>query len=351
VKRLLVFILLVFVACLLAGVYGVVHDQITYTVSPEYYTKFKFRQFGLLDSPLPERSRAAIVGFRASWWMGIPIGILVGAVGFIHPGHRRMLFVSLRSFMLVVGFTLLVGLIGLVYGFFSTSSIDIADYGGWFIPPSYSIRYCALHDYLHVTGVMNANGAVTMRLGYNGYGLPRTMTDAYVVTSSPTPSDWEFRFGCAYWDSETQLYQMRYRYLHPRTGTWMTRDPSGYMIAETGLYRVEKSAPTTHADPDGRAITDPIGVPIPWVTVSALVGVIALEFIKYGRMCSLLAEGEDRYVRTPATILMNIAGGPLCCELCGGGRTCWFAFHVWVDHLGDCGGEYVAFCEGGGKMA
>jgi hypothetical protein len=130
-KKCLIYVLLVFAAILLAGIYGVVHDQITYTVSPEYYTKFKFRQFALLDSPLPVRVRVGIVGFLASWWMGV----LVGAAGFIHRGHRRMFCVSLQSFLLVVGCTLLVGLIGLAHGFYSTETINRADYQGWFIPP------------------------------------------------------------------------------------------------------------------------------------------------------------------------------------------------------------------------
>lgn len=149
-KKFLVYVLLVFVAILLAGIYGVIHDQITYTVSPEYYTKFKFRQFGLHDSPLPDRIRAAIVGFLASWWMGVPIGVLVGVVGFIHRGHRRMFRVSLQSFLLVVGFTLLVGLIGLAYGFYSTASIDRADYQGWFIPPDViDLRRFLCVGYMH----------------------------------------------------------------------------------------------------------------------------------------------------------------------------------------------------------
>jgi len=149
-KKLLVFVLLVLIACLVAGGYGIVHDQITYTVSPEYYTKFKFLQFGLLDSSLPERVRAVIVGVLASWWMGIPIGVLVGAIGFIHPDHQRMFSVSLRSFVLVVAFTLLVGIAGLVYGFFRTSTIDPAAYKDWFIPPNvtYLRRYLCV-GYMH----------------------------------------------------------------------------------------------------------------------------------------------------------------------------------------------------------
>lgn len=149
-KKFLVYLVLIFAACGLAGLFGIVHDQITYSVSPEYYTKFKFIQFHLLDSPLPERLRAVIVGFLASWWMGIPIGILVGAAGFIHRGPQRMLAVSLRSFVMVVAFTLLVGLIGLVYGFFQTSSIDLASYKGWFIPPNViELRRYLCVGYMH----------------------------------------------------------------------------------------------------------------------------------------------------------------------------------------------------------
>ena len=72
-RKLLIYVLLVFLAVVLAGLYGIAHNQISYTVSPEYFTKFKFQQFGFVDMPLPERVRASMVGFLASWWMGIPI--------------------------------------------------------------------------------------------------------------------------------------------------------------------------------------------------------------------------------------------------------------------------------------
>jgi len=113
-----VYLVLVVIAIVLAGAYGIVHDQITYTVSPEYYTKFKFLQFHLADSALPDRVRAGIVGFLASWWMGVYIGFRV----------------SLQSFALVVGMTLAAGLAGLGYGYYRTQSIDLADYAFWMIP-------------------------------------------------------------------------------------------------------------------------------------------------------------------------------------------------------------------------
>lgn len=130
-KKILVFVFLLVVAVVLASAYGVVHNQISFTVSPEYFTKYKFQQFGLVDSPLPERVRASIVGFEASWWMGPPIGLLVGVAGFLHRGHRRMLKVSLQSFVIVMAFTLIVGLFGLLCGYLVTGSIATEELSGW----------------------------------------------------------------------------------------------------------------------------------------------------------------------------------------------------------------------------
>jgi hypothetical protein len=133
-KKFLVFVFLILLAIMVSGIYGMVHDQISYTVSPEYYTKFKFQQFGIADMNLPDRARVSIVGFLASWWMGIPIGLLVGGMGFIHSGHRRMLKISLLAFGLVIAITLSFGLGGLLYGYFQTNTIDLTNYQGWFIP-------------------------------------------------------------------------------------------------------------------------------------------------------------------------------------------------------------------------
>ena len=37
------------IGALIAGLYGVVHDQITYSMSPEYFTRLKFFQFRYAD--------------------------------------------------------------------------------------------------------------------------------------------------------------------------------------------------------------------------------------------------------------------------------------------------------------
>ena len=55
---------------MVAGVYGILHDQITYTISPEYFSKFKFDQFRYAEIGLPDRVFVAEIGFLATWWVG-----------------------------------------------------------------------------------------------------------------------------------------------------------------------------------------------------------------------------------------------------------------------------------------
>jgi len=149
-KKVLVYLFLVLVAMVLAGLYGMIHNQISYTVSEEYFTKFKFNQFGLDGCPWPNRVKAAAVGFLASWWMGVPIGLVVGTFGFVHPSARRMLTVTLWSFAVVIGFTLLFGLGGLGYGWIQTRRVNIADYQGWYIPDGLvDVRRFLCAGYMH----------------------------------------------------------------------------------------------------------------------------------------------------------------------------------------------------------
>ena len=71
---------------LIAGLYGVVHDQITYSMSPEYFTRVKFFQFHYADFGLPPRSFVAEIGFLATWWVGLIAGWFLGARR--RPGGR-----------------------------------------------------------------------------------------------------------------------------------------------------------------------------------------------------------------------------------------------------------------------
>lgn len=117
----LILLLIIGLGPLIGGLYGIIHDQLTYTISPEYYTKFKFYQFGLIDIgneaifPNP-RLEVSAVGFMATWWMGLPIGLILGLVGLTIKDNKQMFRTTLKAFVLTTIIAFITGLIGLAYG-------------------------------------------------------------------------------------------------------------------------------------------------------------------------------------------------------------------------------------------
>lgn len=149
-RKFTTYLAFVIAAILAAGAFGAIHDQISYSVSHEYFTRFKFLQFRLLDPAVPERVRVAQVGFLASWWMGIPLGLASGLLAFIHRDPMRMRKALAWSIPLIVGFTLAVALGGLAYGFRQTESIELSRYVGWFIPDGVEhLRRFLCAGYMH----------------------------------------------------------------------------------------------------------------------------------------------------------------------------------------------------------
>ncbi len=65
---------------LIAGFYGILHDQLTYSMSPEYFTRLKFLQFHYADFGFPPRVFVAEIGFLATWWVGLIAGWLLARV-------------------------------------------------------------------------------------------------------------------------------------------------------------------------------------------------------------------------------------------------------------------------------
>jgi hypothetical protein len=126
-RKVALFPALLIAACLTAGLYGALHNQVSYTVSPDYFHAFKFYQFGIPEG-LQGRLGASIVGWRASWWMGLFIGVPVLLVGLILPGWKLYLSRCLIAFTVVAGTALLVGLGALIFASFTVSEGNLPGY-------------------------------------------------------------------------------------------------------------------------------------------------------------------------------------------------------------------------------
>ena len=121
------FPVLLVAACIVAGTYGALHNQISYTVSPDYFFAFKFHQFGIPED-LRNRIGASIVGWHASWWMGLIIGVPVLLIGLILPDSKSYFAHGLSAFAVVACTALIVGLGALVYGYFTISEEALPGY-------------------------------------------------------------------------------------------------------------------------------------------------------------------------------------------------------------------------------
>lgn len=111
-----------------AGAYGVLHDQITYSISPEYFTNLKFDQFHYVDFGIGDRAFVASIGFLASWWVGFIIAWFLSRK--LMPGqHRKIAYRGIvLGFIIVFASGILAGLAGYLYGLWRGPD---ADYSSW----------------------------------------------------------------------------------------------------------------------------------------------------------------------------------------------------------------------------
>lgn len=154
------FVIIIFLAPIIGGIYGIIHDQLTYTISPEYYTKFKFYQFGFMDIgneaifPNP-RVQVAALGFLATWWMGIPIGIILAFVALSLPSGSRIFAVTLRAFLITILVAFITGLIGLLYGKLRLAKTGV----DWWLPENLIdkdnfIAVGSMHNFSYLGGLL-----------------------------------------------------------------------------------------------------------------------------------------------------------------------------------------------------
>lgn len=138
-KKIAAIFIIIILSIMIAGIYGILHDQTTYSISPEYYTKFKFIQFGLLesyDTPIRNlRLMVAVTGWMATWWVGLIIGIILSFLYLKHKSFGIMIKASVKAILITIALAIISGIAGYTYG--SLIMINQPEtYAGWYIPES-----------------------------------------------------------------------------------------------------------------------------------------------------------------------------------------------------------------------
>ena len=118
----MVYLLFIAVTIVIVSLYGVAHHQVTFSVSPEYYTKFKFIQTNLADTLAAQhmtqpRSAVVIAGVKTSWEIGLCVGVILGLLALIFPTADTMFPSALQA----LGLALLVSILTALVCYYSGS--------------------------------------------------------------------------------------------------------------------------------------------------------------------------------------------------------------------------------------
>lgn len=109
--RILTLFILIVMAALAGGIYGALYDQLTYTISPEFFTKFRFGRFNL-DPDMDERMAAALIGLLNTWKTGLVLGGILALAGLINADHKLMFRYTVQAFLITLLIAFCIGLIG-----------------------------------------------------------------------------------------------------------------------------------------------------------------------------------------------------------------------------------------------
>jgi hypothetical protein len=148
------FAVLMLLAALSAGLFGAVHNQLSYSVGPGYFTDFKFVQFGT-PPDLSPRAGAALVGWQASWWMGLIAGLPVLGYGLMRAPTTGALWAGgIGAIITVIMTAAICALLGLGAGFaYVATGLDLLTPPAN-VPAAEYFRAGFMHDASYLGGIL-----------------------------------------------------------------------------------------------------------------------------------------------------------------------------------------------------
>ncbi|GEP52788.1 hypothetical protein FNO01nite_34600 [Flavobacterium noncentrifugens] len=125
-KKTAILVILTISIVVLTSIFGVINNQISYSISPEFFTKSMFPRFGFveygLDTP---RLTAAIIGIWSTWWLGLIIGLIYSIIS-LSKNNTKTIFSYLTNAILTTFiFVFASGILGFIFGKISLTNVII----------------------------------------------------------------------------------------------------------------------------------------------------------------------------------------------------------------------------------
>lgn len=151
--RLFIFIALLLIAPAIAGIYGFIHDQITFAVSEEFFTKLRFLEFDLPDN-WPPSAKAGVIGIANAMKAGIPFGIVLTAIGKIHKKDFHLLNYTIYAYLLTCLMSFVFTILALYMPLAPQEVREVATMPADILDPIAFQRVILMNNYGYVGGII-----------------------------------------------------------------------------------------------------------------------------------------------------------------------------------------------------
>ncbi len=160
-----------------AGAYGCLHDQVSYTISPEYFTRLKFAQFASADFGWPPRVFVAEIGVLATWWVGLIAGWILARAGLAELAQSQGRKPIRNAFAIAAGVAVVVGVVGALLGAARTRG-DVRAWNEWQERLDVQdLRGFVIVAHLHVASYLGAAAGLVAAVVYVRRNLARRERD------------------------------------------------------------------------------------------------------------------------------------------------------------------------------
>ena len=111
-------ILIIILSIVIASLFGAIHNQISYSVSSEFFKNFLFGNFGVNDWEINnDRILVSLVGILGSYWVGLILGIIYSII-FLFLKTENNFKNILNAILINIGFAFVGSFAGYIIGKF-----------------------------------------------------------------------------------------------------------------------------------------------------------------------------------------------------------------------------------------
>ena len=120
-------LIIVLFSVIIASIFGAIHNQLSYSVSNEFFEDFLFGNFGSNEWNLNnKRIAASLVGILGTYWVGLLLGIIYAVIFLFINSQNNFKFI-----FKAISLNVLFALIGSIIGYFIGFLIPWEDSGIW----------------------------------------------------------------------------------------------------------------------------------------------------------------------------------------------------------------------------